>query len=292
MRSCQLARMIGLTGLVMSCAPTARVEPAPTARVEPAADEALPDRVAIEAQGGAVYIKVAPRRFTMGSSPQDPEHQEDEAQVEVQVTRAFLIKATEVTQQEWEAVMGHHPSQHQACAQRPVESVSWYDALGYLNKLSQAEGLERCDELDGQRVTWLKGLDCRGYRLPTEAEWELAAAAASQTPASQLEQIAWWSDNSEGKTHPVAQKQPDAAGLYDMFGNLSEWTWDLYAPALPGGTDPMVGGLAHDGSDEPRVARGCGWASGAPHCRAAQRVWSRPSRPMPFIGVRPVRSSP
>ena len=165
----------------------------------------------------------AQRKFKECQDNEKPAH-------EVTLTRRVWAAETEVTQSQYKAVTGSNPSAFKG-ADRPVENVSWYDALAFANALSKEAGLEPCYEGSGESWSWPKGLDCVGFRLPTEAEWEYAARAGQDTlyaggnaPGS----VAWTVANSGGQTHPVAQKQPNTWGFYDMSGNVREWIWDGY----------------------------------------------------------------
>ena len=132
------------------------------------------------------------------------------------------------------------------------------------------------------------GLDCDGYRLPTEAEWEYAARAGTTVGryVARLENIAWYDANAEGSPRPVAQKAPNAWGLYDMLGNVWEWTWDDHA-AYPDGaaSDPL-------GPDQrfERVHRGGGWTSAVTDCRAARRDYNQPTYRFSDLGFRLART--
>jgi len=160
-------------------------------------------------------VRIEAGTFTMGSSATEKDREDDEEpHREVTITEPFHMGLVEVTQEQYEAVMGKNPS-HFTGAQRPVEQVSWDDATEFCDKLSQKTGRE--------------------VRLPTEAEWEYACRAGSRTSLSygdsytKLGDYAWCKDNASGKTHPVGVKMPNAWGLYDMHGNVYEWCSDRYA---------------------------------------------------------------
>lgn len=187
--------------------------------------------------------------------------------------RDYAIGATQVTQAQWRAVMGSNPS-HFKGEDRPVELVSWYDAVTFCNKLSELERFEPCYVLAGRAVSWPKGRSCTGYRLPTEAEWEYAARAGQDTTyagSNELGEVAWCSDNSDFETHPVAQKKPNAWGLYDMSGNVWEWVWDGYGGSY-------------------RVFRGGSWGSFPFLTRVADRSRCSPSLRGNYLGLRLART--
>ena len=238
-------------------------------------------------KGGAApggYVRIEPGSFTMGSPSSEAGRDSDETQHRVTITRPFYLKATEVTQGEWRAVMGSNPSNFSSCGDDcPVEQVSWQDAVKYCNALSKREGLEEC--YSGDRF---KGLSCKGYRLPTEAEWEYAARAGNTTAThGALDAIAWHSGNSRSKTHPVGKKRANAWGLYDMIGNVYEWTNDWYEEKYPGGA---VSDPAGPGSGSGRVYRGGGWNCTARFCRAANRYRFVPGGRRFNLGLRAARS--
>ena len=189
-------------------------------------------------------------------------------------SRGYLIGATEVTQELWETVMGTSPSSFKG-ARRPVDRMSWYDAIAFCNELSVLEALSPAYQVDGTGVTWDQAAN--GYRLPTEAEWILAARAEEDykySGSNKLNDIGWHTGNSGFKTHPVAEKQANAWGLYDMTGNVWEWVWDLWEP----------------GSSR-RVVRGGAWDSGHVLARLTYRWWRDPV-PQTNSGLRLARSSP
>jgi formylglycine-generating enzyme required for sulfatase activity len=179
------------------------------------------------------FVKIAPGEFTMGCSDGDQACNDDEKPShKVTLTKSFEMAKYEVTQAQYQAVMGDNPSTIKG-ENRPVETVSRTDAQDFLDKLNARN--------DGYR-----------YRLPTEAEWEYAARAGSTGPyAGALDEIAWYAGNSGDETHPVGQKKPNQWGLYDMEGNVREWVSDWYSrtyysssPAADpsGPTTPQRGG--------------------------------------------------
>jgi formylglycine-generating enzyme required for sulfatase activity len=231
------------------------------------------------------FVRIEPGRFTMGSPRSEEGRLHSEAQHAVTLTRGFCLMATEVTQGQWQAVMGRNPSRFTSCgASCPVETVSWDDAVAYANRKSQAEGLQPCYE-----GSTFVGVGCTGYRLPTEAEWEYAARAGTTGARhGSLDAVAWHVGNSGRTTHPVGQKQANAWGLYDMLGNVWEWTSDWYG-SYPGGavTDPVG---ASRGST--RVLRGGSWLDRANYARAANRYNCGPDCRNDFFGFRLARSLP
>lgn len=241
-------------------------------------------------------IRLPAGSFLMGSAPQDKAADNDEKpQHRVTLTHPFFISESEVTQAQYEAVMGTNPSDFKEgaeAAKRPVENVTWFDAVAYCNKLSQREGREPCYEIAGEKVTWPKGIACQGYRLPTEAEWEYAARAEGATSyagSDKVDEVAWYDKNAKDTTHPVAGLKPNPWGLYDLSGNVWEWVWDWYAPydARPQ-TDPI--GPLQDGSL--RVSRGGSWANGAQRVRVATRGGDAPGSRLQYQGFRLSRSYP
>ena len=164
----------------------------------------------------------------------------------MRISRGFNLGKYEVTQAEWQGVMGTSPSRFSGCGQCPVEQVSWDDAQEFIGSLNGRAGGNR-------------------YRLPTEAEWEYAARAGTTGDRyGNLDAIAWYGDNSGGHTQPVGQKVPNAWGLHDMLGNVYEWVAD-WSGDYPGGTvtDPLRG--PGSGSFY-RVLRGGGWYIHASAC--------------------------
>ena len=250
----------------------------------------------------AGYIRILPGSFTMGSPLDELGRYDSEWPHQVTISRPFWLKATEVNRAEWRALMGTNPS-GSTCDECPVAYVSWEDAVDYVNALSAMEGLDTC-YAGGAGVRVFAGLDCLGYRLPTEAEWEYAARTRTSTvPFSHgtitstgcvtldptLDDVGWYCGNAT-TSQPVARKRPNGWGLYDMHGNLWEWVHGWYAtdyywrsPA----SDPL--GAA---TGVYRLTRGGSWYDGAEHCRAARRDGYDPNRGQMMVGFRPARTSP
>jgi formylglycine-generating enzyme required for sulfatase activity len=210
----------------------------------------------------------------MGASPGDSEAFDFESPTrQVTISRAFWLQAREVTQGEYSALMGNNPSKFTSCGSScPVEQVSWEDAVRYANALSSKEGLTPCYDMSGN----FQGISCSGYRLPTEAEWEYAARAGTTgSRYGSLGMIAWTKDNSNSTTHPVGQLGPNAWGLYDMLGNIWEWTHDWYG-SYSGGAERDPTGAS---SGSVRVSRGGSWDYEARCARASLRTGDAPGGP-------------
>jgi formylglycine-generating enzyme required for sulfatase activity len=289
-------------------APTLDVAPfdrGPDTAAQPPADASTPD-AANEAAVPEGFVRIPPGNFLMGSPPDEWKRNIDERQHRVTITRAFAMKVTEVTQNEWVRVMGTRPARFTSCGSDcPVEQVTWNDAVDYCNARSRAEGLDPC-YTPGRALT---GLDCRGYRLPTEAEWEYAARAGTTGAFyngemtqfgclldPHLDAIGWYCGNADAPyreadrglgSHPTARKPPNAWGLHDMHGNVYEFVHDFYDPGYgrdaADATDPLgpAGGEAH-------IIRGGSWNTKAEGSRAAARYWE--PNWYPSVGFRVVRT--
>jgi formylglycine-generating enzyme required for sulfatase activity len=212
---------------------------------------------------------IPPGEFVMGSPESEADRSDIETQHLVKITKPFYLSAYEVTQQQYERVMGKNPSGRKGPT-APVEQVSWHDAVAFCSKLSKQEGVE--------------------YRLPTEAEWEYACRAGATTAysfgddVSELGEYAWHGRN----THPVGQLKPNAWGLYDMHGNVFEWCQDWYGPykSLQVVSDPT--GAA---SGSRRVLRGGAFYVLPLSVRAANRYNDRrPDYRVHGIGFRVART--
>ena len=184
----------------------------------------------------------------------------------------YRLAAFPVTQASYFSVTGLRPSSAPG-DHRPVESVSWWDAVRFCNALSECEGLTPAYRPEDD-VEW--DLTADGYRLPTEAEWEHACRAGTGGPRyGRLDDIAWHRANSGEQPHDVGGKLPNAWGLYDMLGNVWEWCWDIY--------DAEVYGTY-------RVLRGGGWFDEHWSCRASVRRRSHPTLQIDDVGFRVARS--
>jgi len=212
--------------------------------------------------------------FQMGSPKRETGHSDDENPVQVTLTKPFEMMQTPVTQLQWYLVMGNNPSQFKEQqhsdgdfitinsetlnANHPVEKVSWEDAQEFIKKLNEKDPKYN-------------------YRLPTEAEWELAARSGTTTAysfgndESQLGDHAFFSGNSGSRTHAIGLKKPNPGGFYDIHGNVWEWVQDWYDNKLPGGVDPQG-----PSTGSFRVVRGGSWADVAQFLRSAGRGGDHP----------------
>ncbi|MEK7794236.1 MAG: formylglycine-generating enzyme family protein [Candidatus Hydrogenedentota bacterium] len=216
-------------------------------------------------------VRIPAGTFMMGSPSNEEGRFDSETQHRVTLTKGSWLGKYEVTQRQWEAVMGNNPSKFKG-DDFPVEQVSWNDCQEFIRKLnSQGEGL---------------------FNLPTEAEWEYACRAGSTSAysfareATNLGNYAWFSENSEQSTHPVGLKKPNSWGLYDVHGNVWEWCADWYGDYPSGAvTDPKG---ASSGSV--RVLRGGSWFFIASTCRSAKRYYFYPTNSNLNYGFRVTRS--
>jgi formylglycine-generating enzyme required for sulfatase activity len=208
-------------------------------------------------------------KFIMGSPDSEKDRKADEGpQHEVTISKPFYLGVFEVTQEQYEQIIGKNPSNFKG-SDNPVESVSWEDATAFCKMLSDKTG--------------------RTVRLPTEAEWEYACRAGTRTAhfcgddASKLGDFAWFNQNSERKTHPVGQRKPNAFGLYDMHGNVWEWCGDWYADSYANAKNQDPTG---PDSGTQRVLRGGCWYYIPRGCRSAHRGGLTPDGRNYSIGFR------
>ncbi len=208
---------------------------------------------------GIALLRIPPGSFWMGSPDTEAGHELDEDRREITLTRAFEMGVTEVTRSQFETVMGYAVNVFgDGCDDCPVDSPDWHETATFLNRMSEMEGLETCYPCagEGRNVNCQiedngNVYDCGGYRMPTEAEWEYAARAGSDSAfpnagelpedaiescdegivlsdGTPLDDIAWHCGNAEQDTHPVGLLAPNAWGLYDMAGNVYEWVEDSF----------------------------------------------------------------
>jgi formylglycine-generating enzyme required for sulfatase activity len=233
---------------------------------------------------GMKLVLIPKGTFMMGSPESDVNRQKNETQHEVTISKDFYLGVHEVTQAQYEKVIGKNPSHFQGAvvsnenADIPVENVSWDDAVEFCKKLSDLP-----EEKKAGRV----------YRLPTEAEWEYACRAGSKTAYSfddeegLLPEYGWFKRNSSNRTHTVGLLESNAWGLYDMHGNVWEWCSDWYGEYPKGAVSDPTGPC--EGSF--RVFRGGSWGSEAADCRSASRRWNVPSIRGGYLGFRVALSS-
>ena len=247
-------------------------------------------------------IRIPAGEFYMGANDQQvyekPRHKV--------ILDGFYMDATEVTQEEFKSLMGRNPAFHNDNLQKPVETVTWFDAVLFCNARSERDGLEPAYsyswiEMDREfegRTRMLHDLTFdpskSGYRLPTEAQWEYACRAGTQTTYFWGNEVdgdyLWWDRNSDNSTHPVATKKPNPWGLYDMVGSVWEWTndwFDLYPEeTVKNPTGPESCGIE-------RVLRGGSFKSHDNRYEdmvtSATRGWTYPYSAHPSDGFRCVK---
>ena len=240
----------------------------------------------------AIYTaKLIPAgNFLIGCTEEQEENCDDDEQPRQSVTlsRDFYMMESEVTQELYERVVGANPSEFRS-GHHPVEKVRWFDVVKFANKLSSMEGLEQCYTINRSTVTWSDD-SCKGWRLPTEAEWEYAArggATYRYAGSDNLDEIAWYSVNSRNQTHGVCSKGRNGYGLCDMSGNVYEWVWDWkssysrYPSVDPRG--PISGTT--------RVLRGGSWDNDSQYIRVSNRNDRDPATKDSLLGFRLCRLS-
>ena len=258
---------------------------------------------------GEIKMKLIPAgTFLMGSPDDDKDAGSDEKpQHRVRITRAFYLGVYEVTQGEYAAVMGDNPSYFsangggkdrvagQSTDRHPVEHVSWWDAIVFCNTLSEMEGRAAFYEIGKQSVT-VPDWSGRGYRLPTEAEWEYACRGNSPKvtrysfgdDTARLGEFAWHYANSDQKTHRVGEKRSNGFGLFDMHGNVAEWCWDGYSVGYYKAS-PEADPRGFDEAEN-RVFRGGGWYYATNLVRSAHRNGHVPYYAVDYRGFRLARA--
>lgn len=223
---------------------------------------------------GMELVLIPPGSFRMGGDKKLEQAEDHETPRHiVKISQTYFLGKYEVTQVQWSEIMNNNPSEF-VDDKRPVESVSWNDVKVFIQKLNTKEETNK-------------------YRLPTEAEWEYAARAGSESSYAfgsdtiMLSQYAWYRKNSGGKTHPVGQLNPNVWGLYDMHGNVHEWCQDwfdrkYYSQSASNAPLGPSTGLA-------KALRGGDWGSEDWYCRSASRSLSSPDRRSNRLGFRLVR---
>ncbi len=262
-----LVMLLGVGWWIRSALRASLVPAATLSSLPPDTIRALP---AVRNSLGVELRLIPAGTFTMGEATGDtdekPPHQ-------VTLTKPFYMGVHEVTNAQWKRVMGSVPSNWKD-GDQPVENVSWEEAVEFCRKLSDMP-----EERTAGRV----------YRLPTEAEWEYACRAETTTQYSfgddetRLGDYGWFDGNLASKTHAVGQKMPNAWGLYDMHGNVSEWCSDCYGAYSDGESVTNPQGLS---SGSNRVFRGGSWGLTARDCRSASRNWNSPSTRRNSLGFR------
>ncbi|AKB19105.1 MULTISPECIES: formylglycine-generating enzyme family protein [unclassified Methanosarcina] len=223
---------------------------------------------------GMEFVLIPPGEFYMGSLSEEQDISNSEYPVyKVTIENPFYMGKSQVTQKQWKHIMWDSPS-HFRGEDRPVEMVSWYEVQEFVEKLNTAESTDK-------------------YRLPSEAEWEYACRAGTQTrysfgdDESKLNECAWYAENSDSKTHLISWKQPNPWGLYDMHGNVWEWVQDKWQENYNG--SPSDEYSWEDGDCFDRVSRGGSWYCDTKSCCSASRFGRDPESRFSNLGFRLLR---
>ncbi len=266
-----VAAAIGLAGCSKTPTPKSVSATPDTAALSvdtPPADASAFSETAVGGQSFEMAF-VAGGTFTMGcAAEQDSDCDDDERPAHSVTLSDYYIGKREVTQGLWKAVTGGNPSHFTRSDNLPVESVSWNEVNAFIDKLNRKTG--------------------RTYRLPTEAEWEYAARGGNKSGgykysgSNTLGSVAWHCYNSGNKTHEVGTKAPNELGIYDMSGNVWEWTGDWYGDY---GSDAQTNPIGPSTSSH-RVPRGGGWYGDEGYCRVSSRYGYYPDARFSFLGFR------
>jgi formylglycine-generating enzyme required for sulfatase activity len=232
----------------------------------------------------------------------------------IQITIPFYIKQTEVTQQEYLSLMGYNPSAMTRMGDEPLRSVlecgskcpvvrlTWDEAVAFCNALSRKTGFEECYKCLGNHMLtacelkekFKRPQSCKGFRLPTEAEWEYAARAGRRTDYSpkELREVAWYKGNSGGRLHPVAKKKPNRWNIYDMLGNVHEWCHDysIRPETIPMKVEDTLIDPTGPSEGKEREIRGGSYEVEGRYITLSSGASSRPFHVYDGVGFRPVRS--
>ncbi len=226
---------------------------------------------------GMDFVRIPPGSFIMGSPEDEFQRSDNENQHKVTITGSFYVQTTEVTQEQWNKIMGNNPSKFTGCPKCPVDFISWHDAMTFIRKLNQLEHTTT-------------------YRLPTEAEWEYACRANTDTPFYFGKFLSTGQANYNGnhpipgspkginrnQTIPVGSFPANQFGLYDMHGNVYEWCQDWFGEYS---TEPVIDPTGPE-TGYSKISRGGGMSSYARRCRSANRTKHLPDYVNFYIGVR------
>ena len=223
---------------------------------------------------GMEFVLVPAGEFEMGSCSEEKDRLDCEYPVhKVTIKNSFYLGKSSVTQKQWKKIMGNNPS-HFKGEDRPVEMISWKEVQAFVQKLNAKESTDK-------------------YRLPSEAEWEYACRAGTQTryffgdDESKLNEYAWYAENSGSKTHSISQKKPNPWGLYDVHGNVWEWVQDEWHENYNGAPSNGIVWKDEDSSD--RVSRGGSWYCTTLFCRSAGRFKREAESRFSNLGFRLLR---
>ena len=199
----------------------------------------------------------------------------------VKISRDVYIMKTEVTKELWYEVTRERKGAFQNCQRNcPVQEVSWFDAVTFANELSEYMDIKPCYTISQTNITW--DTSCTGYRLPTEDEWEIAASDGyTYSGGHAINEVSWNLFNSDRKIHPVASKNPNSKGLYDMSGNVWEWVWEGR-----GNRNSTVSTKIRQ-----RIRKGGSWSSGPNASEVSFRGYFDTQIHNPSVGLRLVRTS-
>ena len=257
-------------------------------KAEDSLEVLLPEAVPGEENAPLEMVKVKGDTLVMGDI--GPFADDDEFPLITLPVPSFWISKTEITQQQWLMVFPANPAVNKDL-QRPIENISFYEVIEYCNAKSLKDGYTPCyDYLDTEVIC---NFDADGYRLPTEAEWELAAKAGKRrdfytySGSEQADEIGWYNGNSDAQSHPVRQKKPNQLGIFDLSGNLYEWVWNWNAPYSYRIVDQFKGPA--EGTD--KVIRGGSWYHPESEMRVSNRSFAKPFQKSAYLGFRVVRSS-